>query len=304
MNGPPIPTVAELKRLFTERGIRPNRGRGQSFLVRAEAMRFIAHAADLNCNDVVLEPGAGTGGLTGLLAAQAGAVVAVELDRKLHAVAAERLESLTHVTLIHSDIMERGGTMAPVVTHALQDALSRAPKARFKVVANLPYRISTALVTALLFGDPVPKDIVVTVQREVADRICARSGSKEYGYLTVIVQAVAQAKILKKLSPKAFWPQPDVESAVLRIRPDRKLRAAAGDLDRLRRVAGGLFQHRRKQAARALVMAKLTPDREGAKRLLSAIGVPENVRPEQLDVGQFVEIAKSSDRITGWTGPS
>jgi 16S rRNA (adenine1518-N6/adenine1519-N6)-dimethyltransferase len=162
---------------------------------------------------------------------------------------------------------------------------------RFKVVANLPYVISTALISTLLLDGPVPCEMVVTVQREVADRICAAPGADAYGYLSVLVQAVARPKVLRNVSPAAFWPQPEVESSVLRIRPDADLRAAAGDLVKLRRVAGGLFGHRRKQLTRSLLMAGLAPDRESATRMLSASGAGEKDRCEQLTVAQFVRLA-------------
>lgn len=294
MNRPAIPSVAELKRLFAERGIRPNRRCGQSFLVDAAAMHFLVRSARLERCDVVLEAGAGTGGLTVLLAADAGWVVAAEVDRKLHAVAAEHLEPIPNVTLLHANVMGRGDRIAPAVRDAVRAALSRTAKSRFKVVANLPYQIGTAFLTAVLFGDPVPEDILLTVQREVADRICARPGSKTYGYFSVIVQAVAQASRLRGLSPKAFWPQPEVESAMLRIRPDPALRVAAGDVEALRGLAAALFRHRRKQVARALVTAELAPDREAARQLLSALDVPESVRPEELTVAQFIQLAQTA----------
>jgi len=291
-----IPTAAELKRLFSAHGVRPSRVRGQNFLVDARAMRFIADAADLDRGDVVLEPGAGTGGLTGLLSGAAGAVIAVEVDRKLHAIAAERLAPLANVTLIHADILARDGGIAPVVRSAIRDALADTP--RFKVVANLPYAVGTAVIDAVLFGRPVPAEMIVTVQREVADRICAKPGTADYGYLSVLVQAVARGERLRKLRPGAFWPRPEVDSALLRIRPDAALRSQAGDLGRLRCMAGALFRHRRKQVARGLALAGMAPDRDAARRLLSTAGVAENARPEEMDVAQFVRLGKAAGSAT------
>lgn len=292
MSDPPIPTVADLKKIFAERGVRLSRARGQNFLVDPGIMRFIVRAANLDRMDVVLEPGAGTGGLTGLLSAHAATVVAVEVDRKLHAIAAERLAGLPNVQLIHSDIMGPGETIALKVSEALRAALAAVPEARLKLVANLPYRISTALMAAMLGEGPIPQEMLVTVQREVADRVCAKAGPRDYGYLSVLVQAVAHTERVRRLSPKVFWPQPGVESCILRIRPDPKLRAAAGDLQLLHRVASGLFRHRRKQAARALTTAGLVNTREEAQRLLSAVGVAETVRAEDIEVRGFIELAR------------
>lgn len=286
-----IPTVTDLKELFTAHGVRPSRVRGQNFLVDANIMRQVVREAHLEKRDVVLEPGPGTGGLTGLLAEEAGAVVAVELDNKLYELAGQRLAPLTNVRLLHSDILGRGEEVAPDVRQALQSALDALPDSRFKVVSNLPYAVSTAFITAVLLEAPVPCEMVVTVQREVADRLCARPGTEAYGYLSVIVQAVARLEIVRHISPKAFWPQPEVESSIVRLRPDAGLRAAAGDVARLRRVAGALFGHRRKQLARSLVMAGFADNREDAARILSRIGAAESERCEELTVEQFVRLA-------------
>jgi 16S rRNA (adenine1518-N6/adenine1519-N6)-dimethyltransferase len=287
----PIPTVADLKREFLARGIRPSRVRGQNFLVDAALMRRVVDEAKLDRRDVALEVGAGTGGLTGCLAEVAAAVVAVEVDRKLHALAAERLAGLPNVRLIHANAMGPGGALAPEVREAVAAAMDSIPDARLKVVANLPYAVSTAFISALLLQGPVPCEMVVTVQREVADRICAAPGSDAYGYFSVIVQATARTQVLRHVSPGAFWPQPEVDSSILRVRPDAELRAAAGDLEQLRQVASDLFRHRRKQAGRSLLMAGRVKDRETAARLLAEIGATQAERCEQFTVAQFIRLA-------------
>jgi 16S rRNA (adenine1518-N6/adenine1519-N6)-dimethyltransferase len=292
MTSLPIPTVADLKREFLAHGIRPSRVRGQNFLVDAALMRRVAEEAKLDRRDVALEVGAGTGGLTGCLAEAAGAVVAVEVDRKLRALAAERLAGLPNVRLIHSDVMGPGSALAPEVREAVAAAMEAIPGARLKVVANLPYAVSTAVISALLLQGPIPCEMVVTVQREVAERICAAPGTEAYGYLSVIVQATARTQALRRISPGAFWPQPEVESCLLRVRPDAALRAAAGDLEKLRQVASDLFRHRRKQAARSLLMAGRVKDREAAARLLAEIGATEADRCEQFTAAQFIRLAK------------
>ena len=256
-------------------------------------MRFVAEAAELGPHDVVLEPGPGTGGLTALLATRAAAVVAVELDRKLFELASERLGCLPNVRLIHSDIMGKGDQIAPAARQALEEALARNPRGRLKVVANLPYAISTALIGALLSSGPLPEEIVVMVQREVAERLGAKPGSDEYGYLSVIVQALARVESLRRLSPKAFWPQPEVDSAVVRIRPDDALRRAAGDAERLRKVASGLFTYRRKQLAAALRQSRLVPGLEEARRLLEGLAIRPEARCEELPVADFIRISKA-----------
>ncbi len=292
MKGWSIPTAADLKELFAAHGIRPSRVRGQNFLVDAALMRKVVEEAELDRRDVALEVGAGTGGLTGCLAEAAGAVVAVEVDRKLHELAAERLTGLPNVRLIHCDAIGPGAALAPEVREAIAAAMDSIPGARLKLVANLPYAVSTAVISALLLHGPVPCEMVVTVQREVAERICAAAGTEAYGYLSVIVQATARAQVLRRVSPGAFWPQPEVDSSILRIRPDAELRAAAGDLGKLRQLSSDLFRHRRKQAARSLLMAGRVKDREAAACLLAEIGAAEAERCEQFTVAQFIRLAR------------
>jgi len=294
MKGHRPPTAAELKRLFSERGIRPNRGRGQNFLVDARAMRFVADAAKLDPSDVVLEPGPGTGGLTGILAERAGGVIAVELDRKLQALARESLADCPNVTVLHADIMARGG-IASEALHAVEAAMKNIPGARLKVVANLPYRVSTAFIAAMLRAERVPDDMVVTVQREVADRLLAEPGDEAYGYLSVIVQAAAEVQRFKKLPPAAFWPPPEVESAVVRIAPRRR-RPDDKTLTALERIAGALFTHRRKKAASGLHRIGLAKTREGARGLLEKVRASPDARPEDLTVSQFLALAKTARR--------
>lgn len=287
-----VPTAPELKKLLAARGVRPKRSLGQNFLIDPGLMHFIVDSAHLDRGHVVLEPGAGTGGLTGLLASLAGAVVAVETDAALHAIATDALAPFANTTVVHADVMAGDDDLAPSVRRALEDALASLPGGRFKVVANLPYQIATTLITTLLGAAPCPDEMILTVQREVADRIAAPPGCKEYGYLSVIVQSVARVRRLRRISPKAFWPQPKIESTVLRITPDPELRRCAGDLRNLRRLASALFQHRRKQAARGLILARLTPDLDAAGHALRQTGAPQAARPEALTIRQFITLAR------------
>lgn len=261
-------------------------------MVDGAALRDLVAAAAIGPSDVVLEPGAGPGNLTALLAACAGCVVAVETDVKLYALACERLTQSPNVRIIHADIMAGKDAVDAEAMAAVREGLAAAPGARFKVVANLPYCVGTAVVTALTACAPVPDVLAVTVQKEVAGRICAGPGTKEYGFLSVMVQAVAKVECLRTLGPRAFWPQPEVESAIIRISPDAALRRKAGDLGRLRRLASGLFTHRRKQIGRVMVMAGFAADREAAEALLSRAGVAPTARPEAVSVAKMLALAR------------
>ncbi len=287
-----IPGVAELKRLFAESGVRPNRRLGQNFLVDPEAMRFVAGAAELTPDDVVLEPGPGTGALTALLAERAGAVVAVELDARLFELVRRRLAERTNVSVLHADILGPGDDIADEARRAVAAAMKNGPAARFKVVSNLPYGPSTAFIAAALSGRPTPAEMIVMVQREVAARLCAGPGSPDYGYLSVLVQLTACPQMLRRLSPKAFWPQPEIDSAIVRLIP-RPERPSPPEMARLLRVAGGVFRHRRKQLLSALVTSGLTPARPEAQAALERAGIAPAARAETLTPQEFILLARA-----------
>jgi len=300
MSGPRILSIGDIKRILAERNLRPRRRLGQHFMVDRSALMALVDRAELTSTDVVLEPGAGPGNLTALLSDRAGWVVAVELDESLCAVAAERLSRRKNITLLRADIMEDGDRINPLVRKAISDSQA-ALGGGFKVVANLPYCIATALVTALLLEEPVPERIVVTVQKEVADRLTASPGSRDYGYISVMVQAVAEARRIRILSPRCFWPEPDVEGALVLIRPDSARRPCRDDLARLQRAASRLFTHRRKQLVGALVQSGLAPDRASALRLCEASGVKYSSRAEELTVADLLALSRA---LEGQATPS
>jgi 16S rRNA (adenine1518-N6/adenine1519-N6)-dimethyltransferase len=292
MTVPEIPRASELKELCADYGIRPTPRRGQNFMVDPATMEFLIDAGNVTAQDLVLEVGPGPGGLTGLLASRARHVVAVEIDNGLHELVTDRLGNIPNLEILHADAMAKGDRVNPAAMEAVCRAMGEGER-EFKVVANLPYSISTALISALLTGDPVPTDIVVTVQKEVADRICSEPGCKEYGFLSVIVQAVADVKRLRILRPNIFWPQPEVDSAVLRITPSSERRIKVGDVAHLRRVASGIFTFRRKQLARALVMAGFMAGRGEAEICLGNVGISPMVRPEDLPLDKMIALAKT-----------
>lgn len=282
-----------MKRLLSECGAKPNRIRGQNFLIDSSLMDFIMQSAQLDEHDVVLEPGAGAGNLTALLSPLCGRVIAVEIDDNLYAIAGKRLAPFQNVRLVHSDILQRGERISRYVAAAIEEELARDPQARLKVVANLPYIVSTAFTTAILLHGPVPERMIVMLQKEVADRMTAEPGGKEYGYLSVMVQAVARAHTLRRVPPGAFWPPPEVDSAIVEIIPDATLRECAGDLERLSNVASALFRHRRKQLGRILIMSEFAADAYEASDILSKIGATSKDRAETLSVDQIVRLTKA-----------
>ena len=282
-------TITELRRAMESRGLRPNRRLGQNFLVDLNLLRFVTDAADLGPQDVALEVGCAAGALTRLLAERAGTVVAAEIDSGLFALAEESLAGSGSVRLVGGDAMGKRGHLAPGLLRELDAALAGHEARRLKLVANLPYGVATAVIKALLVHGPRPATVVVTVQSEVADRMAAEPGHRDYGLLTVLLRAAGEVERLRTLKPGVFWPAPRVQSAVVRVRLDKPV-----DINpqALLRVAGKMMEQRRKRCAKAMQMAGLAHDSREAMQRLTACGINPDGRPAQVTPEQFVRLAR------------
>lgn len=280
MTAPDVTTVTDIRRAFAKRGLRPRKRLGQNFLIDRNLLACAADAAELSPEDTVLEVGAGTGSLTRILAERASRVVSIEVDRGLHTLASEVCADRDNVRLILGDAMA-GDRLSAEATEALADAQP------LKLVANLPYVISTALMKALIVHGPRPRILVVTVQSEVADRMAAEPGTRDYGLLTVLLQANGEVERLRTLPPSVFWPRPKVTSALVRVR----LREAPEiDAGALVRVAGGLIGHRRKQLAGAMRLAGFAASAADAEDRLRSAGLDPRSRPDGLTVAEYVRL--------------
>ena len=288
-----VPTQTEIKAMLAEAGLRPDRRYGQHFLVDGNLMRVLVAEAALGPADTVLEVGPGVGNLTGLLVAEAGRVVAVEVDPAIAEIARTRLAGAANLDLLVADVLAGKHTVAPEVLAALARG-RRACGGPVKLVANLPYQAATPLVADLVLADPPPERLVFTVQKEVADRLAARPGSHEYGPVGVVVQALAEVEVLRRLAPTVFWPPPRVWSAMVRIRPSAAKRGLIADVAVFRRTVEGLFGHRRKRAARSLARS----DPAGASvqawdARLGAVGLDGEARGETYTVEEIVRLANA-----------
>lgn len=247
-------TLAQIKSLLEERGLAPKRSLGQNFLIDHNLIRKLVDAARVGPGDLVVEVGPGTGTLTEELLARGAEVVACELDDGLADLLRERLatgETAARFRLIHRDCLEGKRALAP-------ELAAMVAGRGFKLVANLPYGAATPLMSTLLLDYPACSTMAVTVQREVIDRLAAKPGTKDFGPLGVLAQALCRVTRVATLPPECFWPRPEVTSGmVLLERLEAPLTSDAGGLSELCRV---LFAQRRKQlssAARGVDWAKV-----------------------------------------------
>jgi 16S rRNA (adenine1518-N6/adenine1519-N6)-dimethyltransferase len=260
-------------------GIRPRKGLGQNFLVDPSHRARIVAAAELTRVDTVLEIGPGPGVLTELLTVQAGRVVAVELDDRLIPFLRDRFAAQTHVTFIHADILA-------VDVGALMSTHAPGP---YKVVANLPYYITGAVIPHVLEATPPPTLAVVTVQREVAERMCARP--PDMSLLALGVQFFAVPKIVDRIPAGAFYPVPKVDSAVVRLERRAAPAVAGVDAAQFFRIARAGFSQRRKQLRNSLASGLGVTTAQSAE-WLGAAGVDSQRRAETLTLEEWGSLTR------------
>ena len=263
-------------------GIRMSKKLGQNFLVDPSVVAGIVKAAGIQEQDVVLEIGPGIGTLTQGLAETGAKVVAVELDRHLLDVLAHTLEGYENVRIVHGDILKI-------------DILQEVGCGPFKVVANLPYYITTPIIMELLEAR-LPIDYMVTmVQKEVAERMAAEPGHKIYGALSVSVQYYTKPQMLFEISPKCFMPAPEVTSAVVAMDVRQQPPVDLIDEKRFFQVVKAAFQQRRKTFSNALKNTGMS--KEQIAQVLEKTGIDGKRRGETLSLQEFADIANAWSEI-------
>lgn len=266
----------DARALLKQWDLRPSKGLGQNFLVDQSALERIVAVAELAADDVVLEVGAGLGVLTERLARAAGRVVAIELDGRLMPVLRSVLSACDNVTLVEGDIL------------ALDPAALVHPAERYQVVANLPYYITSAVLRHLLEASSRPQRMVVTVQREVAERIVAGPG--QMSLLAVSVQLYGEPQLLFRIKPGSFYPSPGVESAVVRVDLHAETCVPVENRGGFFRIVGAGFAQRRKQLRNSLAAGLGLPPQEVAARL-EGVGVDARRRAQTLSLEEWAAVA-------------
>ncbi len=252
---------------------------GQHFLVDESALDAIVNAADLSPRDDVLEIGPGPGALTRRLAARARSVTAIEVDARMVAVAAEALVEARNVRIVHADALA-------------VDLFATGERPPTRIVANLPYQITSPLLHRFL-GDPRrPPLVVVLVQEEVARRMAATAAdARERSFLSVFVQSFAEPRLIRRVPAGSFLPPPRVSSAVVALRTFARPAFAPLDQTAFLRFVSDVFRHRRKQI-RAALGHEAGVERDRATAALRAAGVPPERRPEELSLEEWVALAR------------
>jgi 16S rRNA (adenine1518-N6/adenine1519-N6)-dimethyltransferase len=294
----PRQTLSYLRNLFGAHGIRPKNKLGQSFLIDLNLLDVLIQAAELSREDLVVEIGSGTGGLTTRLADQAGAVLSVEIDPDFVPLARDAVAGRDNVVLLYADVLKNKNHLNPRMLAALAELRERSGCGVLKLVANMPYAVATPVLSNFLLSDFVFERMVVMVQSEIAERLMAVPGTKDYGSLAVLLQSLADVEVVRRVPPAVFWPRPQVASAIVMIRPNPTKRAHVGDVVRFRNFLRDLYTHRRKNLRSGLAaMPGGRSAKEEIDQKLNQLGVDGTTRAENLDIGQHLRLCQAFSSV-------
>ena len=273
----------DITALLQRHGFRFSKSMGQNFLTAAWVPQQIAAESGITAADGALEIGPGIGCLTAELAKTAGRVTAVELDERLRGVLGETLADFDNVSVVFADALKAD---LPAIC---AETLGERP---WKVCANLPYNVTTPLITAFLEAGCF-ESVTVMIQKEVAQRLCAAPGTGEYGAFSVLVQWYAEPKLLFDVPPHCFVPQPKVTSAVVRMDRCAAPPASVDDEKLFFRTVRAAFAQRRKTLSNALRSGFSELDRAAIESAMEETGLPPAVRGETLSIAQFAALSNA-----------
>lgn len=256
---------------------------GQNFLIDSHVLDKIVNAAGITQDDCVLEIGPGIGTMTQYLAEHAGRVVAVEIDTNLLPILAETLKDYSNVTVINEDILKVD------MNQLVKEYNQGRP---IKVVANLPYYITTPIIMGLFESNVPIENITVMVQKEVADRMQVGPGSKDYGALSLAVQYYAEPEIVANVPPNCFIPRPNVGSAVIRLTRHKEMPVEVKDPALMFKIIRASFNQRRKTLQNGLGNAPELPyTKEQIAAAIAEMGLTPTIRGEALSLAQFAQLS-------------
>ncbi|MGC1274114.1 MAG: 16S rRNA (adenine(1518)-N(6)/adenine(1519)-N(6))-dimethyltransferase RsmA [Planctomycetaceae bacterium] len=284
-------TRTHLMGLFDNIGLHPRSDLGQNFLIDLNILEFVVTSAELTKRDVVLEVGAGTGGMTAFMAREAAAVVSVEVDSNMAAMAQTSIAAFDNVTLIHSDALKNKNRFRPEVVDAIRAELAKDPERQLKLVANLPYSIATPIVSNLVASDLPWVRMVITIQLELAQRMVAGPGKSNYGSLSVWLQSQCHVKLIKRLPPSVFWPRPQVNSGIVMLTPAPNKAGGIADRPFFQDFLRRLFVQRRKMMRNVIGgMYRKQLGKPAVDALLDELGFGPKTRAETLEPYQLVQL--------------
>lgn len=275
----------ETRFIMKQNNITANKNLGQNFLINEDVVDSIVENAEITKNDLVIEIGPGLGTLTSRLLEKAGKVICVELDRKMIAILEKRFKLYENLELINDDILKIN--LNQLISQNKINEIKHV-----KIVANLPYYITTPIIMKLLEERLDIESITVMIQKEVAQRLAAKPGTSDVGSITYTIWYYTEPKIVLEVPKESFIPAPEVTSSVIKLDILKQPRIEVKDEKQFFKIIKVAFLQKRKTLINALVNGKVFQNKEDAKKCLDELKIDEKIRGEKLTLEQYKNIAE------------
>ena len=276
--------LQETKMIMNKNNIRANKSLGQNFLINEEVVEGIIESSDINKEDLIIEIGPGLGTLTKYLLEKAGKVICIELDNKMIKILQDRFFLYDNLEIINQDILKVD------LDEIIKNEKENGKIKKAKIVANLPYYITTPIIMKLLEEKLDLESITVMIQKEVADRLIACPGDKETGAITYAVYYYAKAKGIMEVPKNSFIPAPEVTSKVINLKLRKEPEVKVRNEKLMFEIIKSAFMQRRKTLLNALTNAKVFINKEEGMHILEKLGLDINIRAEKLSLENFADI--------------
>lgn len=267
--------------------IKANKDLGQNFLINDDVIEKIIEKSQIEKNDLIIEIGPGLGVLTNLLLEKSDNVVAIELDKRMVEIISKRFILKNNLQIINEDVLKVD------LNKLINERKKQTNINKVKIVANLPYYISTPIIMKLLEEKLEIDEIIVMVQKEVAQRLVAKTGTKDVGAITYAVEYFSEAEKVIDVPKESFIPSPKVESAVIKLKIRKEAYVQVKDEKMLFNIIQKSFSQRRKTLVNTLVNGKIVESKEKAEKIIKELNINENIRGEKLTLEDFARICNT-----------
>lgn len=277
--------LEETRFIMKKYNIRANKNLGQNFLINEEVVKNIVGCSNIEKEDLVIEIGPGLGTLTKYLLEKAGKVICIELDTKMLQILEDRFSLYNNFELINNDVLKVD------LKNIIEKEKTEGKIKNVKIVANLPYYITTPIIMKLLEEELELESITVMIQKEVADRLIATPGEKNTGAITYSVYYYADSEAIMEVPNSSFIPEPEVTSKVIKLNIRKEPAVKPKDKEKMFKIIKYAFMQKRKTLLNSLTNNGVFKNKTQGTEILNSFGIKENVRPEELTLEQFEKIS-------------
>lgn len=277
--------LEETRFIMKKYNIRANKNLGQNFLINEEVVKNIVGCSNIEKEDLVIEIGPGLGTLTKYLLEKAGKVICIELDTKMLQILEDRFSLYNNFELINNDVLKVD------LKNIIEKEKTEGKIKNVKIVANLPYYITTPIIMKLLEEELELESITVMIQKEVADRLIATPGEKNTGAITYSVYYYADSEAIMEVPNSSFIPEPEVTSKVIKLNIRKEPAVKPKDKEKMFKIIKYAFMQKRKTLLNSLTNNDVFKNKTQGTEILNSLGIKENVRPEELTLEQFEKIS-------------